>query len=372
MPSSVYIPQSDNPLSVFLLGSDKTKKDATVILGDGLARSRYVKLIQNEDDWITLKKAPEQPVVHMVDWDNLDRDCHFLEQMYDGGQRPSSHILVYFDMSASTRIITCPKVNLLFQNRHRVIKQSIVEGRFWDPRDAWVSHGKIMDNTIEGDGPVLHAPYCLREQFVDVLLEALNIVHEDLSQVVSRKRKLDVLHVWRKGDASHYGSLRRQVSLIIQNLNETRADGHSLRWLVRPRGGEGAVEKGTIRPEYVVRLLSSKIVVVAQRDEWEDHFRLMESLASGALVMTDVMLATPHGLKNGTNIITYHDSESLRRLVHYYTHPRHEAERVAIAQKGWELAMGRHRSWHRMEQLLFGAARSKVDKPLEVPPERNT
>jgi len=368
VPSSVYTPHSSNPLPVFLLGSGKTQGAGTGILLDGLARSRYVKLIQNKEEWFALKDDPKQIVVHMVDWDHLQRDCHYLEQMYGGLPQPASHMLVYFDLSASTRVTSCHKVNALFQNRYRVIKQSIVEGRCWSPKNEWVSHGNIVDNTIEGDGPILHSPHFLRERFVDLMLEALRAAKEDLSQIVSRHRRLDVVHVWRKGDASHYGRLRRQVSSVIQDLNGTKVDGHSLRWLVRPRGDDDGIEKGTIQPEYVASLISCKIVVVAQRDEWEDHFRLMESLASGAMVMTDVMLATPHGLKNGTNIITYDDAESLRRLILYYT--QHKEERITIAKRGWELSMGRHRSWHRMEQLLFGAARSKVDKPLESRPDR--
>ena len=370
IPTNIYTPHSNNPLPVFLLGSGKTKDAEVSILLDGLAMSRYVKVIQNKDEWFSLKDDPGKIVVHMVDWNNLQRDCHYLEQMYGGMEQPASHKLVYFDLSASTRVITCPKVNVLFHDGYRVVKQSIVEGRYWDPQREWVSCGKIVGNTMQGVGPILHSPHFLRERFVDLVLEALHAAKEDLSQIAARHRKLDVIHVWRKGDASHYGRLRRKVSSVIQDLNGTKFDGHSLRWLVRPRGDDDGIEKGVIQPEYVASLISSKIVVVAQRDEWEDHFRLMESLASGAMVMTDEMLATPHGLKNGTNVITYHDSESLRRLIMYYTNPQHEKERIAIAQRGWELAMGKHRSWHRMEQLLFGAARSKVDKPLESRPNR--
>ena len=114
--------------------------------------------------------------------------------------------------------------------------------------------------------PILHAPHVLREQFVDLLWQAVQASSQsqDLSQVVSRPHKLDVVHVWRKGDASHYGRLRRQVSAVIQSLNGTKVDGqHSLRWLVRPRGDDDEIEKGMVQPEYVASLLSSKMVVVA-------------------------------------------------------------------------------------------------------------
>lgn len=383
--SSLYKPHSNNPLPVILLGSSETKDpEQGGGLLDGLERSRYIKVIHDKHDWLELQQNAQTAkavVVHLVDWAALDRDCHYLQQMYQDALQPASHRLVYFDTSASTRITVCTAVNALFHNQYRVVKQSIVTGRHWNARHAWVSTGQIMAQPTDGM-PVLHAPHFLRESFVDVLLQAVKATTKAkgatapkdlLAQIVTLPRKLDVVHVWRKGDASHYGRLRRQVSLIIQQLNGTELGSgqHSLRWMVRPRGDDDGVEKGIIQPEYVVSLLNSKIVVVAQRDEWEDHLRLMESLASGALVLTDTMLATPHGLKNGTSILTYHDATSLRNLILYYAHPDHENERIAIAQRGWEIAMGRHRSWHRMEQVLFGAARSKVDKPLEeAPPPR--
>jgi hypothetical protein len=329
-------------------------------------------VIQTKQDWLSLKEKPNQTVVHMVDWAAMDRDCHVLEDMYHHVVQPASHILVYVDQTASTRVLTCPTINDLFHNQYRIIKQSIVQDRHWDSKKQWVRRGKIMKNTQQGLGPVLHAPHFLRESFVDLMVEALKASRQKLSKIVSHSRKLDVIHVWRKGDSSHYGRLRRQVSLAIQQLSGTKLKKHSLRWLVRPQGNDDEIERGTVQPEYVANLLSSKIVVVAQRDEWEDHYRLMESLASGALVLTDEMLAAPHGLKNGTNIIVYKDVPTLQRMILHYAHPDNEEERRTIAQKGFDLAMGKHRSWHRMEQLLFGAARSHVNKPLSPAPPRST
>lgn len=371
VPKNVYTPHSLHPLPVILLGTAQTQDAEQGLLLDGLLRSRYVKVIQTEQDWTTLKQRnPYQMMVHMVDWAALEHDCHYLQKMYQNMEQPSSHLLVYFDMSNSPRIVTCPQVNALFQERYRVVKQSIVQGRHWNFNRQWVSLGQVIENEPRGAGPVLHAPCFLRESFVDKLWGVVNATGESLVHLIQRPRKLDVMHVWRKGDASHYGRLRRQVSQVIQDLNGTQIDGHSLKWLVRPQGDEDAIEKALIQPEYVASMLTTKIVVVAQRDEWEDHFRLMEALASGALVLTDVILATPHGLKNGTNIITYHDEDSLRRYILYYAHPDHAQERVAIATQGWQLVMGKHRSWHRMEQLLFGAAHSKVNQPTKPAPRR--
>jgi hypothetical protein len=372
VPSGMYTPHSHTPLPVVLLGSTQTKDSKEGTLLDGLERSRYVKVIRDKKDWLSLKESPNQTVVHMVDWGAIDRDCHVLEEMYSNVIQPASHLLVYFDQTASTRVVSCPTINSLFHNQYRIIKQSIVRGRHWDSKKQWVKKGRIMENTEQGSGPVLHSPHFLRESFVDLILEAMEASGQSLSQIVSHPRKLDVVHVWRKGDSSHYGRLRRQVSLAIQQLDGTKIKKHSLRWLVRPQGNDDELEQGTVQPEYVANLISSKIVVVAQRDEWEDHFRLMESLASGALVLTDEMLAAPHGLKNGTNVIVYRDVQSLQNMILHFAHPDNEEERKAIAQKGFNLAMGKHRSWHRMEQLLFGAARSLVYKPLSPAPSRRS
>ena len=371
LPHTIYTPHSSNPLPVILLGSDKTQNPEHGLLLDGLERSRYVSVIRNETNWKSLPdETPNQTVVHMVDWAALERDCHLLEAMYDNLAQPPSHLLVYFDTTDSARITSCPKVNRLFRDRFRIMKRSIVKGRHWNSPKQWITKGKIMENSVQGAGPVLHAPHFLREPFVELVSQALHASGTDLSQIVTRRRQLDVTHVWRKGDSSHYGRLRRQVSLVIQKLNGTRLKSHSLRWLVRPQGDDVKIIKGVIQKEYVANLLNSKIVVVAQRDEWEDHYRLLESMASGALVLTDEMLAAPHGLRNGTNVLTYHDAKNLRDLILYYAHPDNEKERLTIAQRGFDLAMGKHRSWHRMEQILFGAARSKVDKPLEGAPSR--
>ena len=110
-------------------------------------------------------------------------------------------------------------------------------------------------------------------------------------------------------------------------------------------------------PAYVVALMNTQIVVVAQRDEWEDHYRLFEAAVSGAMVMTDRMLGLPDGLVDGESVVTFSNSQELRDKVLYYLH--HSYERLRIARQGRFIAMSRHRSWHHMEQVVFG-------KPMTV------
>jgi hypothetical protein len=212
-----------------------------------------------------------------------------------------------------------------------------------------------------GEGPILHAPLILPESFVDQIHTATSVLRANKKDLPDRE--LDVAHFWRDGDNSHYGFLRRKVASTITALNGTTVHGHRVRWLVKGIYNSRTPEElSNIQSEYVRLLLVSKIVVVAQKDEWEDHTILMEALSSGALVMTDTMLAAPWGLKNRSNVVMYDSPASLENLVRYYLHPQNEKRRLAIAQKGWEHAMTEHRSWTRMETLLFGKTYTESKK----------
>jgi Glycosyl transferases group 1 len=79
---------------------------------------------------------------------------------------------------------------------------------------------------------------------------------------------------------------------------------------------------------------------------------LFEALISGALVITDRMLSLPEGLKNGTSIVEFSSLQELGPLIDYYL--RHPEERFEIGRQGRLVAMSRHRSWHRMEEIIFG------------------
>jgi spore maturation protein CgeB len=81
-------------------------------------------------------------------------------------------------------------------------------------------------------------------------------------------------------------------------------------------------------------------------------FRLLEGIVAGACVFTDVMLTLPRGLKNGTSIVEYTSARNLQDLILYYL--QHDDERIRVAKAGRDVAMRWHRSWHRMEEVLFG------------------
>jgi hypothetical protein len=130
------------------------------------------------------------------------------------------------------------------------------------------------------------------------------------------------------------------------------------------------MENNMIRIEYVQELIGTKIVVVAQRDEWEGHLRLLEALASGALVIADKALAMPNGLHDRKSIVLYDSALSLKEAIMYYLNPKNDKERLSIARRGWETAMGRHRSWHRVEEIIFGKPLTQVDRPFDLAPAK--
>jgi hypothetical protein len=200
----------------------------------------------------------------------------------------------------------------------------------------------------QGDDDIMHIPLVLREKFVD---SVKNVTSHYTFEQRREGRSINVSFFWKQGDYAHYSLFRKKVAHQVAMIEDSFVDI-------------------SIGDSYITNLLKSKIVVVAQRDEWEDHYRLMEALASGALVLTDPMLAMPEGLKNATNVVIYNSLESIPQIIKYYL--ENDKERHHIAKQGFELAMGRHRAWHRMEKVLFGSPQTNVDKPYASAPERRT
>ena len=110
--------------------------------------------------------------------------------------------------------------------------------------------------------------------------------------------------------------------------------------------------RNIVLSEYSKIMLKSKIIVVAQRDGWSDHYRLMEALSSGAMVIADETLILPRGLRHAESLVIFDSFSDLREKLLYYV--QHDTERLKIAQRGWEIAMGYHRSWHAQGFVIFG------------------
>ena len=151
---------------------------------------------------------------------------------------------------------------------------------------------------------------------------------------------------------SNMGAFRGAVSGVIQDFELKHSKSHN--WTIYNDIIGWRAKKGRtgVHVDYAQALLDYKIIVTAQRDVYEDHWRLFEALISGALVFTDPMLDYPYGIEDGTNIIVYKSFNDLQDKLYYYL--THDKERKEIARNGRIMALEHHRSWHRWEDLILG------------------
>ena len=269
----------------------------------------------------------------------------------------------------------CPTIEKLVGRDYVSYHQrSIVTGRYWDDRLDWVVSGRYIALSDRQGRTYKHTPLVVRTDTIQNLHDLLHERGYKLKDALEElDRPMDVTHLWPL-NPSVYGAgvgdihsrLRTKVSRTIEAWGRNRsvtttANGSTV--FVGLAGAAVRAGRRGVRHEYIEALLRTKIVVVTQRDRWEDHYRLFEALSSGALVVTDKMLSLPAGLKNGTSIIEFASSLELLTLLEYYL--QHRDERVAIARRGRYVAMSRHRTWHRMEEILFGQALTVCSSPEE-------
>lgn len=220
---------------------------------------------------------------------------------------------------------------------------------------------------------VFHIPYGVRSDIV--LLIQSNICEKyNLTLPPTTKTPYNPVYLQRDGGVRHFFYAKRKqcrgecigtatrglVSLGLRELtselySETVALGRteplfSIRLGVA--GEHNVAGRRFPQTAYVQDMLSHKIVVVAQRDNHEDMYRLMEAFASGALVLSDPMMFPPKYLVDGEHYVVYTSKEDLKRKVRFYIEEC-PAERLRIAEKGWKLAMQRYRSFHLMEQVIL-------------------
>jgi Glycosyl transferases group 1 len=358
----------------------------------GLQLSRYIQICSQriwgrEQREIMQPPAVEvvdvdelcEPQVLLIDWSALDRECHVVQDL------PDNIPIVLLDASASARVVECPDQSARGHNmadHHggrpiHVAKRSVVANRLWSFDQQILHHGNLIDVPASSSSSAITAVHHMSGLVPQVVADLLA---EHFVKIDGRP--LDVLHYWNSVTApddvvaQQYSSWRAAVSQQLRNTKGwLEKKKHKVgTWLDRfgllndeedqdveeenQEEDPGKPTRERLLHGMVSTLTTAKIIVVAQSDEYEDHDnRIMEALASGALVMVDSMLAPVAGLQNNTNIIIYESLESLDRLIRYYL-VEHPSTRHAIAKRGREYALNYHRSWHVMESLLFGRALS--------------
>lgn len=243
--------------------------------------------------------------------------------------------------------------------------RSVVTGRNWNETIGWVQGGGRLSLNKTYGITYRQASYMVRTDMIKVLENSLRARNMTLADPIERiDRPVDVAHFWPHSNSStnqqdrrsvlHFRSkLRSKISDLVVDLGKTQS---SLNVFVGLKGHAKESGRTGVHTDYMNALLASKIVVVTQRDEWEEHYRLMEAIIGGAMVMTDRMLTLPAGLQNGTSIVEFDSAESLVSLISYYL--RHSDERLEIARAARDVALRKHRSWHRMEEIIFGESLS--------------
>lgn len=272
-------------------------------------------------------------------------------------------------------------------------KRSIVEGRRWNNLTRTLELGHVKSE-VNG-APVNFLAYPVRSDVVDAIHKHVQQSAIDYERIVSddskskpsgqsntpktkaaalteylatKERPGDVVHYWpvngsnggiSRGSKNHDNSVFRTVT--SQALLELRNPPYNVPTIVCDvQGQAGRRGRATVTNDYVVSMLHYKIIVVVQRDEWEGHFRMFEAMVSGAMVIHDRMLALPLGIKDNENIVMFDTMEELKNKVMYYL--KNHKERLEIARRGRQLAMCHHRSWHRMEQVIFGRTVTSCDE----------
>lgn len=383
---------------------------------DGINHSSQLKMVNNAsrflpDDqtvWVIIL-GNKNSIAHECErFRSLIKDA-LEERQKQGvsGYGWNVYIIAYRDSPVN---LSCPEIEAAMNLTGRTVdddtgsivlhyaQRSIVKARTWDKTIQWIKTGEIIPayqtnatrtkraigaiNTGTGSENILrhHLNYPVRSDTVETMskrtknLCAGSLLSDPIEY--SCDRSLDVAHFWPLDNGE---SLREKVSRVliddycamnvfdsdtIANPNPTSnttapttttgADAARPLCFIGIAGKRGKKGRNSVSTDYVDTLLKSKIVVVSQRKNWEGHWRLMEALVSGAMVMTDKMLSLPFGYQDGVSVVEYESPEDLLRKVAYYTDPTHASERLSVAREGRRLAMEGFRSWHVMEKLILG------------------
>jgi hypothetical protein len=398
-----YVPGESDPVRVRILlfeyknktlnfRSGKTSAMSDELLNiclDGFEKSPHFEslpfvLIPDDPNYY-LTEDDGKGVVWVIDMRRtfrLQQVVSLVNQTLSHGNSTSKLKIVFMDYTDKFYMTLCQSnlihlFDMLGKENVRQVKQQIVQARDWLEKDRFPFPGIISDpktlNHCFEDHPAIHAPYTVRSDYVEAVVhdywehlppnsKGNGIVENSLPSRATRTRPTDVAHFWSVREKDSSAHLRNAVTETLLALGEnTTIQGRPLRVIADKVSIAEGIGRTSVQKAYTQALLTTKIVVVAQRDGWEDHYRLFEAIVGGALVLTDPMLSLPEGYVDGENIVVYHSLEELTKLVLYYL--ERGEERVALATKGWQLAMGQHRTFHWMERVFFGQPLTNVTTP---------
>lgn len=361
---------SDQVVSILILPQmpeKQRKANSRHLIYDGIQQSRYLNFTDNVNDTSANVVWVFDLLAGREEWAPLEDEtlwCPVLSALIRDVQKvrlargqPVVWPLAIVDNRDFPIISTCPEIgDALGDENVRYSYRSAVKQRTWNASIPWVHSGKLLDRESFPQ-PML---YEYRQRPIGVRTDTVKAVEGLLEESYGLKlchpieelnRTIDVSYFWDLVNYTRRDShLRDLVYRILKNMERDRPD---LNMMLGVRGQTAIAGRRKVSNVYVDTLLQSKIVVVTQRDHWEDQYRLFEAIVSGAMVMTDKMLSLPRGLKDGESVVEYTGNDDLRNKLNYYL--THRDERVAIAKRGRYVAMSNHRSWLHMEEIVFGS-----------------
>lgn len=398
---SPYLIRSHNLLNFFL--HDDNNKSSQIVINANTSTN----INQSNMVWVGIANAMIS--TSEKEWcDEYERKIRIAqEERYKQGLPKCCWHIYIVDYTDNPTSMKCPGIeDAMGSNFIHYAQRSTVEGRHWNTTSQWIDPGRRIDNIINSSSSSvsnslamkdttkvhiqseraatiinnqtdndnqhysLHLNYPVRTDIVRTLARMLNRHHRaSLSDPIESSccgidRPIDVTHFWpldnnntRMYSKVWYPKFRWRVSSILQNY----CDQNNYTSYIGLAGKQNEKGRRKVSNQYIDMMLKSKIIVVSQRDGWEDHYRLMEAIVSGAMIMTDSMLSLPDGYQDGISIVEYDSARDLKDKVTYYL--QHTSERQSIAAKGRRLAMTKHRSWHRMEELIFGTILTNCHPP---------
>lgn len=383
--SPMYDSIPERPLRVAMVTRDLKAGPTNHVMVDGIRNSEHLELykICFVDNRNSCHVTADDPLVDLwlIDANGIKTKARPGDMVHQLLNVKNPHFQILF-MDYSDRFV--PKSGFLknhypdmapekFEQGHiRFAIRCIVKGRLFRVNKMdYVNLGTLVspdyhDMLSTKQGLPFHAPFGVRTDFANSIQDLIPslVANQTVTKVNPSSipyhpayvmdRPLDVTHLWEILLPSKNNDLRNLVTEKVQGMASLQHPMEKRKIVVDTSIQGDRAHKGRwgVSDAYATTLLQSKIVVVTQRDQWEDHFRLFEATASGAMVLMDVMLSLPHSLQDGASVVFFHSLEDLQEKAMYYL--AHEEERIEIARKGWEISMREHRSWHRMEEMLFG------------------
>ncbi|KAL3920111.1 MAG: hypothetical protein SGILL_003425 [Bacillariaceae sp.] len=397
----ILIPDKDNPVHVVVVPEGETTSESIHIFNDGIEQSPYLIREHNSSNfhlpdnfgasdysqtnlvWVAkgYAKFPRQKSEKWCDaFEEVVKKA--MEERRELGLPGCCWQIFIVDYSDEAKVQgKCKAVEELMGREFvHYFKRSIVEGRDWNATTQWIENGSVVKNAIfvrpenqtvlgKKKRQVRHVSYPVRTDLlrsVETELQLRNSSEDNPVTLVDPiesilEREYDFTHLWnldpnntRKFGMPHYPKFRWRISSILKQFvhenNYTAFIGVAGRKDERGRRG--------VHRAYIDKLLKSKIVVVTQQDRWEDHYRLMEAMVSGAMIMTDKMLSLPEGYEPGVSIVEFSSPEDLKEKLAYFADRKNSHERQKIAAAGRRVALEQHRSWHVMEKIIFGGPQS--------------